>query len=400
MERKDKNFIIAGAGIAGLYLSYNLLKKGHSVLLIEKEKSLGGRMFTEETEIDGKPLYMEAGAGVIRKDEEDMKNLLNELEIPYSFWKGKTDVIYHSRSGNELLNYDYKKILNKICKESSNDKTFLDVVNQSKVTTKEKFGVMIGTTYSELFDGNSKDVCEENDFNEFLLSNNYEYGKPKAWNELTQRLEKEILNRGGKILHRTSVVEVGNRWIKDNHNHKYSYDELIITCPYHFVKKMKLPRSLNSWTQTMNELHNETDYLRIYSYFETPLKIQNKIATNLSIRRVIPIQGNLVMTVYTDGKDATEIHRMSKDDKILSLFIREELQKLLGYPIPQIKKNWCFFWPKGISNWRPSDYSVKEIVERIRNPTDHIYFCGDTYSSHPGWLEGALESCEFILETF
>ena len=259
---------------------------------------------------------------------------------------------------------------------------------------------MIGTTYSELYDGNSKDVCEENDFNEFLLDGKYEYGKPKAWNELTNRLEEEILNRGGKILHRTSVVQVGDRWIKDNHHHKYPYDELIITCPYHFVKKMKLPSSLNSWTKAMNQLHNETDYLRIYSYFEEPLEIQNKIATNLPIRRVIPIHGNLVMTVYTDGREATEIHRISKDDKKLSLFIREELEKLLGHQVPKIKKNWCFFWNKGISNWRPSDYSVKDIVEMIRNPVDHIYFCGDTYSTHPGWLEGAIESCEFILESY
>jgi monoamine oxidase len=106
------------------------------------------------------------------------------------------------------------------------------------------------------------------------------------------------------------------------------------------------------------------------------------------------------MSIYTDGEDATEIYKICGDDKKLSLYIQEEMEKLLGVEVPKIKKNWCFYWPKGISNWRPSQYSVKEIVESIRNPVDHIYFCGDTYSRHPGWIEGAMESCEFILDKF
>lgn len=407
MERGDKfqdstnkHFVIIGAGIAGLYLAYQLLKKGHTILLIEKDKRLGGRMYTEETEIDGVPLFMESGAGVIRSDEDDMMGLLDELGIQYSFWKSKTDIIYHQGDENELLNYNYKNILNKICKRSSNDKPFIDVVTETNLSIKEKMGVMIGTTYSELFDANSKDVCEENDFNEFLLDNHYEFGKPKAWNELTNRLEEEIDKRGGKILRRTSVVQIGDGWIKTNRNKKYKYDELVITCPYHFVKKIKIPISLRPWKEAMEQVHHETDYLRVYSYFEEPLGIQNKIATNLDIRRIIPIHDRLVMSVYTDGKDATEIHRLCKNDVQLSLYIREELGKLLGREIPKIKKNWCFFWYKGISSWRPSNVSVKEIVESIRNPVDHIYFCGDSYSTHPGWLEGAMESCEFILDLF
>jgi monoamine oxidase len=402
-KNQIKNFVIVGAGIAGLYLSYQLLKKGHTVLLVEKDKRLGGRMFTEETEIDGEPLFMETGAGVIRNDEDDMRGLLDEFGIKYSFWKSKTDIIYHHEDQNELLDFNYKKILSKICKGSSNQIPFIEIVDDAKLSTKEKIGVTIGTSYSELFYANSKDVCEENDFNEFLLNGKYEFGKPTTWNELTNRLEEEIIQRAGKILKRTSVVQIGDGWIKTHGNKKYEYDELIITCPYHFVNKMKLSNSLRSWKDRMDQFHNETDYLRIYSYFEEPLGVENKIATNLGIRRIIPIHQNLVMTVYTDGRDANEIYKIYKSDKNgtkLSLYIREELRRLLGREVPEIKKNWCFFWPKGISNWNPSEYSVEEIVESIRNPVDHIYFCGDTYSSHPGWLEGALESCNFILDLF
>ena len=395
-----KHFVIIGGGIAGLYLSYKLLQMGYSVLLVEKGKYLGGRMYTKEVEMDGKTLYLEGGAGVVRNDEDDVIELLKELNIPISFWKSNTKIIYHHQNKNKILSENYEELLKRVCKNATNDKTFLEVLDESDLTKEQKIGIMIGTTYSELFDTNSKDVCDENDFQEFLLEGCYKYGKPKAWKEVVMRLEEEIYKMHGKIIRDTSVVEVGNKYIKTNHNDKYSFDELIITCPYHFVKKIKLPTTLDPWKNFMNQYHQETDYLRVYSYFEEPLDIKDKIATNLPIRRVIPITNQLFMSVYTDGTDAKDIDKLCKDDVKLSRYIQRELEKLLGKKIPLPKKNWCVFWYKGISNWKPSEYSVRETVEMIRNPVKHVYFCGDTYSEHPGWIEGAMGSCEFILNEF
>jgi hypothetical protein len=394
------DFIIVGGGFSGLYLAYKLQKANYHVLLIEKDTSLGGRMYTEETTIDGQELFMESGAGVIRNDEEDMVALLKELDIPCSFWKGSTKIIYHHQDKNEILDYNYDKILKEICKNTSNEQTFMQVLEQSHVDVKEKIGVMIGTTYSELFHTNAKDVCEENDFNEFLLNNGHEFGKPKSWNVLVRKLEQEILQTGGKILKDTSVVEIKNHTIITNRDKEYSFDHLIVTCPYHFVKEIKLPQSLRSWSDLMDIVHHETDYLRIYSFFEEPIQIETKIATNLAVRRIIPLGPQLVMTVYTDGTDARDIYELSKDQQQLNIYIRDELEKLLEQKIPRIKKNWTFFWEKGIANWNPSPYSVQQLVQMTRDPVENIYFCGDTYSLHPGWLEGAIGSCQFILDEF
>lgn len=394
-----KQFVIVGAGFAGLYLAYKLLKHEYNVTIIEKEKILGGRMYTEQIEIDGQTFFIEGGAGVIRSDEDDMIDLLKELNVPCNFWKSSTKIIYHDKK-SKILDYNYRILLDKICRYSCNNKSFFEVLDETNISNEEKIGVMIGTTYSELFDTNSKDVCDENDFNEFLLQNGYEFGKPKAWSDLTKRLEEEILRMNGKIINHSSVIEIGDSYVITNKKDKYIFDELVITCPYHFLKKIKTPKSLNPWKAFMDEYHHETDYLRIYSYFEKPLELESKIATNLSIRRVIPITKQLIMTVYTDGIDAQDIYKLHKDEKKLSLYIEGELEKLLERKIPKIKKNWSIFWNKGISNWKPSSFTIKETIEIIRNPVDHIYFCGDTYSLHPGWLEGAMESCEFIIEKF
>jgi hypothetical protein len=393
-----KRIIIIGGGISGLYLGYRLLDMNHSVTIIEKEKYLGGRMYTEKVEVDGQSFDIEGGAGVIGEDEKPMIDLLEELDIPFSFWDSKTKIVYHQRK-NEILDYDYPKLLNQVCRYSSNKLSFLEILDESNLSRKEKIGMIIGTTYGELFSANSRHVCQENDFNEFLLNQSYKYGKPKRWKDLTDRLEEKILKKNGIILKETSVIEISEHHVKTNHTEDsiHSFDLLIVTCPYHFVKKISLTKLLRPWVSFMDDVHEETDYLRVY--FEEPLDIESKIATNLAIRRVIPITKQLIMTVYTDGPDARDIYRLEEEEK-LSIYIEKELGKLLERKIPRIKKNWSFFWEKGISSWRPSIVSVPEIIEMIRNPVQNIYFCGDTYSNHPGWVHGALESCNMFLENF
>lgn len=397
--------IIVGAGIAGLYTAYELLKKKkYSVLIIEKEKELGGRMYTQKVEIDKKTFFLEGGAGVLRDDDDTTIKLLHELDIPLKFWQSDSAIVYNDGNKSQIREFDYMKATNELCKNSENNKSFMEVLEENTtLPEKEKIGILIGTTYSELFDANSKDVCENNDWFEFLYNrkaNTHQFGKPKAWLELTNRLELEIQKRGGVILRNTCVTEIKNSSVKTNKNQVYPFDKLIVTCPYHFFKKIKTPLSLKGWRYFMDKYHEEVDYLRVYSYFEEPLEITKKISTNLSIRRVIPISNQMIMSVYTDGNDAKYIHKICKDDEKLSEYIRDELSVLLERDIPKIKKNWCFFWPKGISYWKPSEYSVEEMVEMVRHPVGNIYFCGDTYSEHPGWLDGAMDSCEFIVKSF
>jgi hypothetical protein len=396
MER----IVIIGAGIAGLFTAYNLLKKNkYEIIIIEKENEIGGRLYTQQVNIDNHTFYLEGGAGVFRDDDKNVVKLLNELNISYNLWKSNTDVIYSKDNENQILNNDYEKVIYNLCKYKQNNKSFIDILqNNNNLEDIEKIAVLIGTTYTELFNANSKNVCNNNDFFEFLYSNKHQFGKPKAWNELPQYLEKEILALGGKIITNTSVVEINKNFVKTNNSSKFKYDKLIVTCPYHYFIKIKLNIDLNLWKQNIESYHEEIDYLRVYSYFKEPLILKNKIATNLSIRRVIPLSDKMIMTIYTDGFDATHINKLCKNKNKLDNLIKAELKTLLHHDIPSIEKNWCFFWKKGISYWKPSDISVKEIIKKIRNPISNIYFCGDTYSEFPGWIESAIKSCNFIIK--
>jgi hypothetical protein len=394
-----KKIVIIGAGIAGLYMGYQLSKKGHEVIILEKEKSLGGRMFTETVEMEGQVYHLEGGAGVVRDDEKLIIRLLKELKIPVSFWKSKTSILYHQNRNTEVLNYNYTEILENICHYANNDQPFLEAIDSCPITKKEKIGVILGTSYSELMIANGKDTCENNDFDEFLINSDHQYGKPQSWTSLVDRLEKEIIKRNGIIYHETPVLKIHSSFIETK-DKEIDFDHLVITCPYHQFKKIQTTSIFDSWKKFMDRYHHETNYLRVYSYFEDDLNIPEKIASNLSIRRVIPISKRMIMSVYTDGVDATHIYQLCKlsSHQELNQLIRKELKMLLGKEIPNIKKNWCYYFYKGISNWNPSNLSVKEMVSKAQEFSDHIHFCGDTYSAHPGWIHGAIESSDQILK--
>jgi monoamine oxidase len=104
------------------------------------------------------------------------------------------------------------------------------------------------------------------------------------------------------------------------------------------------------------------------------------------------------MTVYTDGVDATQINSLSKDQNKLNRYIESQLSLLLERKVPKIKTSWVFYWPKGISSWKPSDKPVEQVLPILQHPYPNIHFCGDSYSMHPGWLEGAVESSDQVIQ--
>jgi len=73
------DFIVIGGGIAGLYTTYNILKKRpHSkIILLEKENHLGGRIHTFTDDY----MSVEAGAGRFHQNNKLLLELIRELGL-------------------------------------------------------------------------------------------------------------------------------------------------------------------------------------------------------------------------------------------------------------------------------------------------------------------------------
>ena len=75
----ENDFVIIGAGPAGLTLSYTLSYLGYKVVLIEKEKTIGG--CHRVNRVDG--LFAEHGPRVYSDAYVNMRSLLGHMEIDF-----------------------------------------------------------------------------------------------------------------------------------------------------------------------------------------------------------------------------------------------------------------------------------------------------------------------------
>jgi hypothetical protein len=85
--------------------------------------------------------------------------------------------------------------------------------------------------------------------------------------------------------------------------------------------------------------------------------------------------------------------------------IQQQLTRMHNYPVPApaaaIYHNWTedpigagwYFWNPHVRSW--------EVAPRIRQPVPgyNVYVCGSCYSENQGWVEGALNTAEMMLET-
>ena len=85
--------------------------------------------------------------------------------------------------------------------------------------------------------------------------------------------------------------------------------------------------------------------------------------------------------------------------------VARQLQQIHGLPFTPDVRNAAFRdWgddPFG-GGWNSWNIGVKswEVKARIVNPIDDLYVCGEAYSDAQGWVEGALETADLMLEKF
>jgi monoamine oxidase len=181
-----------------------------------------------------------------------------------------------------------------------------------------------------------------------------------------------------------------------------------------------LPKNALEKLTIFNPLHSLIDKVqcsplcRIYSKF--PLNKNNeekrepwfkgltKLTTNNNLRMIIPMneEQGIIMSSYTDNKYA----RFWKElfDKEGEPGLNKELVRLLqqstGLEVDDPIKTYIFYWPCGVGYWSigaNSENVSKQMI--IPFPDLDLFICGENYSHHnQQWIEGALETSNFVLE--
>lgn len=410
------DFIIIGSGISGLYTAYNILKRNKNckVLICEKNDRFGGRIET----INYKGETYEAGAARFNDKQIKILSLIKELGLNTKLYpiKNTKNTIFYPKNKFPILSKKYptfNDIILSIKKLNLSDDilikhnllSFVDkYLNKNnnneniKKYTEEKYQY-----YSEIAHLNAKDALKL--FKKDLNNKRQYYILNGGLSQIINKLVNYIKNNGGIIKKNTiieEIVETHNECYKFLINDKYISKNLICAVPKHSLKNLKIFKPINN---LLNKVVCEPLY-RIYAKY--PVKNGKcwfsdlpKYGTNLPIKFFIPYNYStgFIMITYTDSKYANYwLKYIDSEDKFLNK-LNYNLKKMFpdrDIPNPEWIKH--HYWRHGAAYWKVNSKS-EDLINKIVKPfkDKNIFICGENYSNHQAWMEGALQTSDLVL---
>jgi hypothetical protein len=382
------DIIIVGGGIAGIYCAEQL-SKDNSILLLESNSYFGGRLYTVDTIDHKNHIHYEAGAGRFNNNHV----LLNSLIKKYKLTPNPIPSRINYLEKEDAYDY-YLKTMSKLIKvKMTRDLYSLSFYQYCKNTLslkEAKLLVNIFGYYSEFKTMNAYDAISS--FKHDFIKQSY-YNLKEGFSELCNRM---INSSKVKVLLSTPVISL-EKHDELYHVNGYICKKVIIAIPPQFLQKFPLLKPILPLLKGIQSC----SLLRIYATYN-PIWFKGMIRTTSSsiIRQIIPInqETGLVM-FYFDGRDIYPYlntnHTKLKSDLVIQNILEKELYKL--FPDKIINKPIyfkCHYWEIGTHALKPkyTDHRPKLI-----NPMKNIYLCGEAYSYKHGWIEGALETANKVI---
>ena len=411
------DFIIIGGGIAGFYSGLKLIKQNKNVVICEKYKNIGGRIDT----FHENSYSWESGAGRISSKHTLLLNLMKHYKEPL-----------HPISP-EL---SYKKD-GKSCIEPNLFEPTLDVFFKPLRKLDKK--ILGNSTLKELCISIHGKVKVEEYFNRFpyraelevlradLALETFKKGGEMASHEgyfvaanglhsLIEKMQQDFVKRGGTVFTNYECIDIkdmkshietdfytGDRKLKDERlKVKLHSSKLICAMTSESLKQISFFKRFD----TLNHLRMEP-LLRTYAVYDKCwFSEYSRVVTSTPIRYFLPISykdGNsIAMVSYTDSNDTDEFNNILKKygEESLGRHIQNLLKELFG-PIPNYKFFKSHYWKYGATYWLPGDYNpVEESKKSLKPFNSEVYLVGESFSLNQAWIEGALEQCNKLFNTY
>lgn len=384
------DYIIVGAGIAGLYYSYLLKKEGcNNFLLLESSHIIGGRVGIYD--FHGKPVVTGAGIGRYDKDKSLLK-LLDDLEIKYTTYTTKINYLLPFK---EL---DILKILQTLKKDiqpSDLKLTFKDFLLK-KLGKIKAYQFITSSGYTDYLSADVEDTLLDYGFEDNVSG----YKAVRVpWKELLDNLEKYIGNK--HICLQTQLKQISHKndlfnleCDKEGKQIGFLTKKLILAIPPKCVYKI-LKNKIYKTIENNN-------FMRLYVKLDPFLskEFMDNITTftflEPPIQKIIPIDNKegIYMLSYSDNKSAVWVSNASIKR------IEQTVKQYTGYDI-KITDHKKFFWKNGTHYYTALNRRIWEdrdhYLSYIQNPEKNLYVIGEAYSKNQGWVQGALESVDKIV---
>jgi Flavin containing amine oxidoreductase len=440
--------IIVGAGIAGLRVGIEVLKKYPKIkcCILEKYGYNGGRVVTYHKEIKGVgKVQWENGAGRISTSHKKVLSLFKKYNLTYvhispeTMWLDEGEL---KDSDGELKDSDGE------LKDSDGE------LKDSDGELKDSDGELKENQFSSLVDfyikpllnlptyilqthtlGQLLHSIHGNSISSFYLQfpyyaeihtlradlalyafqnemkSNLHFGVCKeGLSTLIDHMVKQFITLGGIILQNISLESLS-----------YSHSSFSLQCFESCTHKKRFFQS----SVCILALHHQAllsikgvqhlpvlkklkmePLLRIYAVFPVKKKQSwfsglSKIVTSGHIRHIIPMNPltGTIMISYTDGSDAR--YWMKQSPHIVQSKIMSSIRSLFPHrdiPDPLFFK--LHPWTSGCTYWLPGLYNVQEESMKSLQPNKKIplFMCGESFAVHQAWMESALEQADHLLE--
>ena len=412
------DIIIIGSGIAGLYTGYQIKRlapANTTFLILEKnpKKWMGGRAGNET--FYGANVVVGAGVGRKNKDHA-LIQLLKDTKTPYSEFKSARDY-------SAFQPVDITEIMKTLRREYKShptrhqDKTFkqffIDILGRDKY---KEF--IITTGYTDFEDA---DIYET--LTHYGMDDNVNSGWTALhirWSDFVERLYTRIGETHFRFS--TEVVRIAAHTDTNNYrfeimttaaNHKKYYaNKVIVATTIQGIRKI-VP-SASSPTSIYRHIKGQP-FLIVYAKFDrASTEIMKKYVQTFTVvqgplQKLIPMDPDkgVYMVAYTDNQHAIALKSkgaLENTSKVREMYSKW-IQNALGIPEKEppltITAIRDYYWTDGTHYYAPlpiHEYKTRpDFIRKAQHPMSGMVVVGEVVSRDQGWVEGALESVDAVM---
>ena len=391
--------IVVGAGIAGLWLADQLVERGDTVTVLEKDSRIGGRIATSKH-------GYEIGAGRIATNHTLTMGLIKRFglkTIPLGhevFWKGLDD----KQTIPNTFSAAWAPVIEALAKAPA----AVQATETLRSLAKKTIGPELTNNILAQFGYRAETDTLRADLG--IHSFQEEMGGTASFvvvaGGLSQIVDGLSKTKGIDVRLNTAAQDVKRNGdvytVLTQDKNVYECDRVILAMPSPALKKLPCLRGL----KTLDYLQMKP-LTRIYAQTvgPSPAFLTKRTVTDSPLRYIIPVNPDkgLLMISYIESED-TAFWRGLKGPALIAK-LQKELRRL--YPteqIPEFKWARAYEWSGGCTYWIPHAdvYDPATESKRALRPfpstLPNLHLCGESFSLRQAWIEGALEHAAALLD--
>jgi len=425
--------IIVGAGVAGLRVGIETLKRHKSLrcCVLEKYNYVGGRVVTYHGKVEGVgDVQWENGSGRISAMHRKVLRLMKRYGLTFHHIKGDTKFISMRRGVfppvmepdqfYQLLHI-YLLPLTKLSQEVLASHTLEELLSKTLGDEKAREFYIQFPYFAEIHVMRADLALRA--FEEEMGTNEGFGVCVEGYQAIPLKMREEFLSLGGEILMNMDVTGVAG--VKGEKDGDWTEVRAVET----LCDKQKVERVFLG-TIVVLALHAHgmrgiagVKQLPVLSHLEQPCLVRMyavfpkgadgkvwfhdlpKIVTDSPLRFVIPYdkEKGVIMISYTEGDDALYwmMMNMVSPQKVEKAVLKKTRRLFPERDIPAPLFFKMHPWTNGCTYWTPGAYDVEKESRQSLHPLSEtmpgLFVCGESFSLRQSWVEGALEQADALL---